>query len=164
LAEKVASVLQTPKPAITVNGTPSSRTYSEYRWYRDGTLIPEASASTCAATQAGVYKVAVKLSADTDDVIVSDAITVSDANVNLVVSDKASNIPVQDASRIKVVLSSGSLSRENAEDLTFSLFDIYGKLINKTVIRNSRENIDMANLANGIYLYSVGTLKGKILK
>ncbi|MDR1810859.1 MAG: GDSL-type esterase/lipase family protein [Prevotella sp.] len=165
LAKKVASILQTPKPVITIDGTPSAHAYAEYRWYRDGTFLAATTASNYTATQPGTYKVAVKFyRAATDDVIVSDTLVVSEANAKLVVSDEAaSNMQTQDADRIKVSFSSGGLLVENAAGLTFSLFDISGKCMKTNILRNTRERIDTGGLAVGIYLYGAGTFKGKIL-
>ena len=41
IAEKVQSILQTPKPVIITQGTPSTIAYAEYRWYKNDVLISE---------------------------------------------------------------------------------------------------------------------------
>lgn len=164
LAEKVASILQTKKPVITVNGALSATTYTEYRWYRDDILISDAATSTYTATQPGIYKVAVKLSSETDDIIVSNNIEVSGTNVNLVVSDNFTNNIIVPDNKAKVSGSSNYLFIENLTGSKFFLLDICGKPVKSMIIQSSYDRIDISDLSNGVYVYMVGESKGKILK
>lgn len=102
IAEKVQSILQTPKPVIITQGTPSTIAYAEYRWYKNDVLISGASDPTYIAPQPGVYKVAVKLNADTDDVIVSNNFEVSETNVELFIEEPKAlnNLPAEDGSNL----------------------------------------------------------------
>lgn len=164
LAEKVASVLQTQKPILTVSGSASATTYAEYRWYRNGALLPQATAASYTATEAGVYKVAVKLSASTDDVIVSDSLDVIATNVNLVVSDKlANNILYNNNNQVVVSCMGNNLKIGNAEGLRFELFDVFSKNIISATIHNNCETINIAHLPNGVYIYQAGMANGKIV-
>ncbi len=165
IAEKVASILKTPKPVITINGNPSPSVYAEYRWYRNGTFISGATGSSHIASQPGTYKVAVKLSAGTDDVIVSKDIEVTESGIKLVVSDgNPTSVPVLDTNAIKVNNFSNRILIENAAGTNFVLFDMYGRKIKSDKIQTTHTNIDINDLVSGIYLYKVGKSSGKFLK
>ncbi len=165
IAEKVASVLKTTKPLITINGNPSSITYAQYRWYKDGVLISGASASNYTVTQPGIYKVAVKLNSTTDDVIVSKDYEVLDAGVKLVISDGiSSSISTSEIKQVRVSKINNEISVKNAAGLDLRLYDVYGKQLKIVKIQNSNENINISHLPCGIYLYRVGEISGKILK
>ena len=89
---------------------------------------------------------------------------VSIHEIGLYAKESANNISILNMNTVKVTILSNVLLIDNAMRLKFSLFDIYGRLIKTTIIQNSHERIEIADLPNGIYFYSVGTLRGKILK
>lgn len=164
LAKKVASILQTKKPIISINGSASTTAYAEYRWYRDGILIPDATASTYTSKQSGIFKVAVKLTSSFDDLIVSPNIEVSEANVNLVVSDDfTKNIVIPD-NNVRVTFATNYLLIENLTGSKFYLLDICGKPVKSMIIQSSYDRIDFSDLSKGLYVYIVGGLRGKILR
>ncbi len=165
IAEKVRSILTSPKPILLVNGNPSSTVYAEYRWYRNGILISGATGSSYTASQPGVYKVAVKLTSGTDDVVVSKDIKITETDVKLVVSDGTpSSAPVLESNDVKVTYFSGTIIVENAAGSDFCLFDIYGKMIKSHKIQSAQEHINISNLPSGVYLYRVKESSGKVLK
>jgi lysophospholipase L1-like esterase len=165
LAEKVASILQAPKPRIVVGGNPSPVTYSEYRWYKNDELIPGAIAASYVAPSPGIYKVAVKLSDTTDDVIVSGNMEVAEPNAHLVISDgTVSGLPVWDAGAAKVRKLPNGLQIENAAGLNLILSSIEGKTVKTAAIRSPYETVDITGLSGGIYIYRLGYVSGKILK
>lgn len=164
IAEKVAAILLTKKPVISINKAASTTVYAEYRWYKDGVLISNATSSIYTVVQTGVYKVAVKLNQTTDDVIVSENIVVSETDVNLVVSDsftKSLNIPVNSA---KVSCFSDYLLVQNLSGSRLTLTDICGKVVKSIIIQSTCDRIDISGLKSGIYVYKAGSLKGKLIK
>jgi lysophospholipase L1-like esterase len=165
LTGKIASVLQTPKPLITTGEQILPAVYAEYRWYRNGVLIAGATGASYTAIQAGSYKVAVKLNAETDDVILSSDFEVQEPNVDLVVSDGiANNITLPDIPEIKISHIADRIQVENAVGRVFSLFDICGNQLRKITLRNACEYIDTGDLPGGLYIYRAGIAGGKIFK
>jgi lysophospholipase L1-like esterase len=163
LAGKVASILQTPKPRIAIDGNPSAVAYSEYRWYKNGELIPGALAASYLATTPGTYKVAVKPSDTTDDVIVSADFEVAGPNAHLVISDGTANgLPVRDTHAVQVSKLPNSLLVENAAGLNLILSGIEGKTVKTAVIRSPYETVDITTLSGGIYIYRLGYASGKM--
>lgn len=166
LADKIASIIQARKPIITLGGQPTTTNYAEYRWYKNDVLISGASASSYTATEPGKYKVAVRLNQNTDDIIVSVAIEVLEPCVNLVVSNEETPNALRDkmVSQTKISNYANTLLIENAADSEFFLYDLYGRILNKTTIRATYETISLANLHSGVYLYKIGSSNGKIFK
>lgn len=165
IAQKVASVLQARKPLITINGPVAGSGYSEYRWYKDGTLIDGATSSSYMALQAGIYKVAVKLNPTTDDIIVSKEIEVLESNVNLVVSGNIMSdavFPVVSAVLISQV--GNNILVKQMAGSEFDLFDTCGRKLKSIAISTDYDKIDLSGLPQGTYLYNAGNLRGKIIK
>ncbi len=167
IAEKIASVILTHKPLIVENGKPSEVIYDEYRWYKDGVLIPEAASATYSATEPGRYKVAVKLEAGTDDIVVSENFEVKgDHPITLVISDEeeSSGISVGNNTTMNVLNRHDNLLVENAVGLQLFLYDLYGKILKETSIVNSSQSINISELSGGIYIYKIGNSNGKFIK
>ncbi len=162
IAEKVRSIITTPKPVLLVDGNPSPNVYAEYRWYRNGAFISGATGSSYITSQPGVYKVAVKLTSGTDDVVVSKGIEVTESGARLIVSDgMLTSIPTLETNPVKVTNLSGMILVENAEGSDFFLFDMYGRKVKSDKIQTTQASVDISNLPSGIYLYKVKESTGK---
>lgn len=164
VAEKVASMLLTKKPEIKINGENPINTYTEYRWYKDNVLIPDAKTFSYTVIQPGVYKVAVKLNNSTDDVVVSDSIVVTNSNVNLLVTSPSANSVTTPYNGLNVFSSMNYLFVKNMTNSKLLLFDICGKPVKSVTIQSSCDKIDISDLSKGMYVYVVNGLKGRILK
>jgi lysophospholipase L1-like esterase len=176
MAQKVYDILQTSKPAILQNDgtkTPVDADYAEYRWYKDGALISNGVAQySFNATAAGTYKVAVKLNANADDVLVSDEITISqpvelylkdNGTITLTESDNAQSFsifpnPVADELRIT------NYKVRNGDEI--EIYNISGRKINNSQFStlNSDLKIDVSTLSAGIYFVKVGGNIAKFVK
>lgn len=152
MAEKAAQIILTQKPAIALNGTPSSTTYAEYRWYLNGALISGATTNTYQAAQAGTYNVAVKLTSNADDVIVSKAYQLAASSGTLVVSAEASGLDVAAYNNPAVAYENGAFIIENAQGANVSIYTITGKLVGKEMISSGYHTIAAGHLPSGIYI------------
>ncbi|MCD7971594.1 MAG: GDSL-type esterase/lipase family protein [Candidatus Azobacteroides sp.] len=158
MAEKAAQVLMAQKPVIkaaTGAGTFAANTYSEYRWYRDGALIEGASGETYTATQTGTYNVAVKLSAETDDVIVSEPFVVTTPNTQLTLGDTTTGINNEDQDVIELNYVAGNLIIKNAAGGIISLYDATGAIVKVFPLHTQEEIIDITDLSGGVYICNV---------
>lgn len=156
MAEKAAQILLTSKPAIALNGTPSSTTYAEYRWYLNGTLISGATTNTYNATQAGTYNVAVKLTSSADDVLVSSSFELIASSGTLVVGDKTTSInDVGNTADVNFAYSSGQININNADAGTLYIYNVSGKLLEKVVIKGNNTILDVNYLPSGLFICKV---------
>lgn len=156
-ANKAAEILLAEKPKIEYSNKflTADKDYVEYRWYLDGTLIPEANEKSYVATKSGVYKLGVKLSLDTDDVLISDEFVLSEPT-GIFVQESRTGIsvypnPVSDIITIVGVEGKG---------IDAKLFDYTGRLL----LSSSQSTIDISMLNSGIYFLHINGDIIKVLK
>jgi lysophospholipase L1-like esterase len=169
MAEKVAEIMLTPKPVIAIEDSEHEIAddidFVEYRWYKDDVLLTAASGKEYMANETGTYKLAVKLSANTDDIIVSNKITVSEVPQNLILASGTSvdispavientfNVspnPVNDKIHIA----------DSRNNIVYTLLDIRGTVVAKT----KNKTINISHLKSGIYMLQAGGKTVKIIK
>ncbi|MDR0829881.1 MAG: GDSL-type esterase/lipase family protein [Prevotellaceae bacterium] len=147
MAQKVNDIITTAKPVITnIDGALSvTGTYAEVRWYKDGVLI------SGEPTEAGTYKAAVKLNANTDDILVSEPISLSPTGIKNIENENFNVFPTVTSDFITVIKNSNS---------AIKIIDIAGK----TVLETSENRINISNLSSGIYFVKSENNIEKIVK
>lgn len=169
VARKIADIMLAAKPKIEITQQPVTANHAAYYWYKNNQLIAGANTVNYTATEVGSYKVAVKLSSTSDDVIVSDPLEVTQTNVNLSANCNyltAVSAPKQDNITISSVADRIQISNGNGG--VFSIYDIGGSLIAQYKLSRETEFINTLTLKKGIYICQVHkkntTTSAKILK
>jgi len=157
MARKIADIMLSQKPTIEITQQPAVANHAAYYWYKNNVLIADANSVNYTATETGSYKVAVKLTDTTDDVVVSNPFELTQSNVTLsaicnyltAVSSPSVNKTISVSSfnnRIKVT--NGALA-------TLSIYDIQGHLVAKFKLNQNLEYIDSSFLKKGIYICQI---------
>ncbi|NDW10712.1 GDSL-type esterase/lipase family protein [Dysgonomonas sp. 520] len=162
MARKIADIMLLEKPTIEINSTKTSSKCAAYYWYKDNVLINDANEATYTATAAGNYKVAIKLTDETNDVIVSEPIEVAQANAVLsAIYNPLSSISVPERDKVTVVSFPDYVQVSNADGATLSLYNIGGRKVTEIKLNGDKELVDTASLTKGIYICKVS--KGDIV-
>jgi len=168
MARKIADIMLLDKPVIEINTT-ATATYAEYYWYKNDILIDGANEVNYTATETGNYKVAVKLTDETNDVIVSEPIEITQVNTKLsAVSSNVSSISTAEDNDISVIPYYDYIKISNAADAIFSLYDIRGYEVTRIKLNDDMESVDTSSLAKGLYICKVKkgneVITAKVLK
>jgi hypothetical protein len=157
MAQKAAQILTTPKPVIGINQNSIGSSYSEYRWYINGTLITGATASTYTATQNGVYNLAVRLSSTTEDVLVSDPISINTSSSVILCIVNVSPSSINDLSNQNSVIKciNDKLIISESGGSAFFLYDLSGNLLRQLKIESNYASYTISGLSKGIYLCKI---------
>lgn len=170
MARKIADIMQLKKPVVETNSSTLTNTYADYYWYKDNTLISGANANSYTATETGNYKVAIKLTNTTEDVIVSEPIVVNQANTVLYAKgDYPTSVgSMRKPDNLKVISSFDYVQVTNGLGGTLSLYDIRGRHIKDVRLTSGIELIDISKLPKGLYLCKIqkhdSVVTTKILK
>lgn len=170
MARKIADMMQLKKPVIETNSSSVANTYAEYYWYKDNTLISGANTFSYTTTETGNYKVAIKLTNTTDDVVVSEPIEINQPNTVLYATGdfpaSVSLFPAFDD--LKIVSSSENIQVVNGLGATLSIYDIGGRYIKEVQLSSDLEFVSTSSLPGGLYLCKIRkgelVLNIKILK
>ncbi len=154
MARKIADIMQTEKPRIIVGEDKSEGRYAEYRWYKDNILIENADQVTYTATEAGTYKAAVKLTADEEDIILSEPVEVTTPNTLLTVTGGSIPSTVKDTETDQPGITQylNYIHVKNGEGAVFSIYSVSGQLSKKVTISSHSQMVDITGLKEGIYL------------
>jgi hypothetical protein len=156
MARKIADIMLLEKPVIEINSSSATTTYAEYYWYKDNTLIDGADAVSYTAADAGNYKVAVKLTTATGDVIVSEPLEVTRANTVL---SATGNYPVSgpapEINKLTLVSFAGGIQLTNGAGSILSFYDFGGRAIAKIKVNRDKEFISTSFLTKGLYISRV---------
>jgi hypothetical protein len=136
------------QPTITQNGSILSTTtgFASYKWFLNGTVIPNATANTFTPTVSGLYKVEV-----TDNNTCSNTST----EINYVVT--ALNEVTLEGNSIKLLSNPSSkkmmikVTATNNHKIKLNLYTIDGKIILSTILTNGINEIIIGGIANGKY-------------
>jgi len=156
MARKIADIMLLNKPIIETNTT-ATATCAAYYWYKDNNLIADANEVNYTASEAGNYKVAIKLTQETNDVIVSEPIAVTQANTKLsaVYNYTSSISSTTKGDNISVIPYYDYIEISNAADAILSLYNIGGNEVTRTKLNNDKEIVDTSSLEKGIYICKV---------
>ncbi len=161
MARKIADIIQLKKPVIQINSSTISATYAEYYWYKDNTLINGANTYNYTVTEAGIYKVAIKLTSITDDVVVSEPVEVNQANTVLYATGdfpaSAGTFLVFD--NLEIVPSADYIKVAKGSGARLSLYDIGGRCIKELQLSSELEFVSISSLPKGVYLCKI--MKGE---
>ncbi len=153
MARKIADILLTDKPHIETNSTSTVTEYAAYYWYKNDVLIEGADELHYIATEAGNYKVAVKLSAETNDVVVSEPIEISDANTKLTaVIGNATSVINPDSHSISITHFNDNIQVLNATSSALYIYDLQGRIISEHTIVSDHTFIPTSDLPKGVYV------------
>ncbi|MDR1545062.1 MAG: GDSL-type esterase/lipase family protein [Prevotellaceae bacterium] len=174
MAQKVFDILTTAKPYITqpqltedisndvlvVNGIEN---YAEIRWYNNDVLIDGENQTTCTPTESGSYKVAVKLNASTDDILVSAPVDyLLPTSIKNVENEEVSIFPNPVSNQLKIK------NLELKENDVMEIYDISGRTVGATLAvtqnANSETAINISDLSSGVYFLKIGKYTGKFIK
>ncbi|MDR1975286.1 MAG: GDSL-type esterase/lipase family protein [Bacteroidales bacterium] len=167
MAQKVSQILLT-QPEIAWEGTVSESNYAEYRWYKDGVRIDGANGKTYNATEAGRYKLAIKLTETSEDVVVSNDLIViaSLCPIDLKLAGEgevAIERPQVEKPEFSVSpnpVTDRLLISDERTGVTYRLLDMRGSEIVKT----TNKVIDVSRLRSGVYMLSANGKTVKIIK
>lgn len=158
IADKIAEVLLTPKPVISLEtaGSYTYRTFYEHRWYLNGTLIENSNNQTITATQSGVYNVAVKISSTEDHVLVSQPYTVQlSPGESVALTTKTSVTATANTLEVEPSIycdsSTKKLVVQHAEKSTLVIYSTNGITVKKIDVTSNNFSIDMSGLSRGVY-------------
>jgi alpha-L-fucosidase 2 len=156
IARKVADILLAEKPKIEITQQPSNPNHAAYYWYRNDQLITGATNVNYKATETGSYKVAIKLTTGSDDVIVSNPFELTQPNVTLSANCNyltSATSPTQD----KVTISSfaNQICITNCNSATLDIFDTGGRLLAHYKLNNETEYINSSFLQKGLYICKI---------
>lgn len=168
MARKIADIMLMEKPEIVVNGTSPVNSYAEYRWYKNDVLIAEANTSTYTASETGTYKVAVKLSAETDDVLVSLPLEVTESDAVLTVVGEPSSSLKTLENDLTIVSLNNYIRVANGAGGLLSIYNVGGQKLLETSLTHENEFVDISSFTKGLYLCKVqkgnSVITTKILK
>ncbi|MCE5332191.1 MAG: GDSL-type esterase/lipase family protein [Bacteroidales bacterium] len=170
MARKIADIMQLKKPVVETNSSTSTTIYADYYWYKDNTLISGANAKSYTATEIGNYKVAIKLTNTTEDVIVSEPIVVNQANTVLYAKgDYPTSVgSTRKSDNLTAISSFNYIQVTNGLGATLSLYDIGGRHIKDVRLTSEIELINTSSLPKGLYLCKIqkhdSVVTTKILK
>ena len=170
IARKIADIMQLKKPVVETNSSTSTTIYADYYWYKDNTLISGANANSYTATETGHYKVAIKLTNTSEDVIVSEPIVVNQANTVLYAKgDYPTSVgSTRKPDNLTVISSFNYIQVTNGLGCTLSLYDIGGRHIKDVRLTSELELINISSLPKGLYLCKIqkqdSVVTTKILK
>lgn len=156
MAQKIADIMLAERPVIEMN-TNATATSAAYYWYKNNTLIDGATDVNYTATEAGEYKVSIKLTSEAYDIIVSDPIVVAEANTKLsaIYKNNGSSISDVEGDNLKVTPYSDYIEVTNAADATLSLYNIGGYEVSQVKLNNDTELVNTSSLAKGLYICKV---------
>jgi hypothetical protein len=169
IADKIAEVLLTPKPIISLEnaGSYADRTFYEHRWYFNGTLIANSNTATITVTQSGTYNVGVKISATENHVLISQPFNVnvaSGGSVNL--TTKSSPTATINTSEINPAIYSDldakKLMVKHAVNSQLKIYTMNGIHIKDLEVTADNVSVDVSGFAKGIYLCKL-ELKTKVI-
>ncbi len=170
IARKIADIMQLKKPVVETNSSTSTTIYADYYWYKDNTLISGANANSYTTTETGNYKVAIKLTNTTEDVIISEPIVVNQANTVLYAKgDYPTSVgSTRKPDNLTVIFSFNYVQVTNGLGGTLSLYDIGGRHIKDVRLTSELELINISSLPKGLYLCKIqkqdSVVTTKILK
>jgi len=155
MARKITDIMLLEKPVIKTNTT-ATATCAGYYWYKNDVLIDGANEVNYTATETGNYKVAVKLTEETNDVIVSEPIVITQANTKLSAKyNDVSSISTTGGDNMSVIAYNGYIEISNAADAILSLYNIGGYEVTRIKLSNEKESVDISSLAKGLYICKV---------
>lgn len=160
IAEKAAKILMTEKPVISVNGS-YNVSYAEYRWYLNGAYINNSNAQTYSATQSGKYNLAVKLTSDANDIIISKELEVNvpaGQTVVLGLGDP-SGITPEFVSNYVITSEKGVLNVSGSYN-SLKVFDLRGNLVAKSNVSGDSYS---KYLGKGLYILSIDNTAQKVI-
>lgn len=163
IADKIAEVILTPKPIISVEtgSSHTTTTYYELRWYFNGTLIDNSNTETISATQSGVYNVAVKISQDENHILISKPFELNVTNgetVNLTTKAVSTGINLNSTEISPIIFTDSSTKNlvvQNAEGSKLFVYGLDGILLNNCDLTTNKQFVNLSNLSQGIYLCKV---------
>ncbi len=154
---------------ITVDAVPSALSITEegydltanggtgtYQWYLDGDAISDANSSTYTAIADGAYTVTQTV--DGCESAQSEGVDIANTAVIDETLDAAITIfpnPVSDVLSIKI-------STADFRNLTLSLIDVTGRLIQSENVTNSEMQLNMRKLSSGVYIVKIESEEGGI--
>jgi hypothetical protein len=146
-------------PVITQTGfqlcTPACGVFT---WSLDGNVISGATTNCYTATANGVYSVY----CTTPEGCVSTTATSTVAGVGIEEFSWGTNIDISPNPTngfVKV-----TLPQNAADDLSYRLLDINGRVITKSSFNNSQITIDLSALEKGVYILSISNNEGQIVR
>lgn len=157
MARKIADIMQLKKPVIETNSGTSTNTYAEYYWYKDNTLITGVNTNSYTATETGNYKVAIKLTSTSNDVIVSEPIEITQPNTVLYAKGDypTTVVPMYGSDNLTVVSSFDYIRVTNALGAILSLYDIGGRYIKELKLTSETGLVSISSLPKGLYLCKI---------
>ncbi|MFV0468204.1 MAG: GDSL-type esterase/lipase family protein [Dysgonomonas sp.] len=155
MARKIADIMLMDKPVVERDMT-ATATAAAYYWYNNDILIDGANDVNYTASEAGNYKVAIKLTDEANDVIVSEPIAVTQVNTKLsAIYNNGSSISTLEGGNMSVVPYFYYLEITNAADATLSIYNIGGYEVSQIKLNNDKELVDTSSLAKGLYICKV---------
>lgn len=138
------TVLPKPmKPVVSrTNDILSTSTFSNYQWYRNGSLITGATQQQYTITQGGVYKVTVKDASGCSNT--SDDVVAFPSGIEIQTLDKITVYP-NPASHVL------NLINQSGKEHTLDLLDMNGKLVLTAKIQTGANELLVNDLAKGVY-------------
>jgi len=174
IADKIAEVLLTPKPIVSIEnaGSYADRIFYEHRWYFNGTLIANSNTATITVTQSGTYNVGVKISATENHVLISQLFNVnvaSGGSVNL--TTKSSPTAIMNTSEVNPSIYSDldakKLIVKHGGNSKLKIYTMNGILIKNFEVTADDVTFDMVDFSKGIYLYKLESktkvITGKVI-
>ncbi len=157
MARKISDMMLLDKPVIKTGSHEQTTTYAEYYWYKDDELIADANGVNYTVTANGVYKVAIKLSHLSNDVVVSDPIEITQNNTLLsaIYNIDVSNVSTTEIDAIKIVSNPEFIYVNNGAGATLSIYDLYGKKNKEIYLESDAEAIHFPILTKGVYICRV---------
>lgn len=169
MARKIADIMLAEKPTIKIVDQPDVANHAAYYWYKNNVLITDANAVNYTATETGSYKVAVKLTGATDDIIVSEPFELTQSNVTLSANcNYLTAVSSPTLNDINISSYNDQIKITNAASSTLSIYDIEGRSVAKFKLNKDVEYINSSFLRKGLYICQIYngniSIASKILK
>ena len=156
IARKIADIMLVEKPRIEITQQPAVANHAAYYWYKNNVLIADANSVNYTTTETGTYKVAVKLTAGTDDVIVSEPFELTQTNVTLsAICNNLTAVSTPVLNNINIASYNDQIKITNAASSTLSIFDIEGRSVARFKLNNDIEYINSSFLRKGLYICQI---------
>ena len=156
MARKIADIMLAEKPRIEIAQQPAVTSHAAYYWYKNNVLIADANSVNYTATETGSYKVAVKLTTSTDDVIVSEPFELTQTNVTLsAICNYLTAVSTPILNNINISSYNDQIKITNAASSTLSIYDIEGRSVAKFKLNKDIEYINSSFLRKGLYICQI---------
>ena len=162
IAQKVNEMLLMQKPEILyTDGKLTSPDGDDYQWYFNGKPVASGNGGKqkeLIITEAGKYKVSIKLSTDNETRIISQELDIQLTSVKSSYIEKVKIYPNPFFDVIHV--QTGNITN----NACYTITDAFGKHITSGNLSNNNEEINIGHLTVGIYILSIGNQHLKIFK